>query len=200
MSDKIFLFDLDCVITQKAILPTIAEAFAIQDVSFRGMEGATGGEMPFKQSFLQQVEVFKRIPVREVCKVVEEMPLNEELLRFIQRYHNRCYIVTEYMDVWICELIERMRMRDNIYCSEAEVVGEFLHSIYHIIDRNTIVTEIKVPYIAVGNSNNASHMIELAEVGVGYGGVRTIAPSVLACASHVIYDEFKLVEFLERLV
>lgn len=43
-------------------------------------------------------------------------------------------------------------------------------------------------------------MIEAAEVGIGYGGVREIAPAVLACASHAIYDEEKLVEFLERLL
>ena len=43
-------------------------------------------------------------------------------------------------------------------------------------------------------------MVEAAEVGIGYGGVREIAPAVLACASHAIYDEEKLVEFLERLL
>lgn len=43
-------------------------------------------------------------------------------------------------------------------------------------------------------------MIEAAEVGIGYGGVREIAPAVLACATHAIYEEEKLVEFLERLL
>lgn len=43
-------------------------------------------------------------------------------------------------------------------------------------------------------------MIEAAEVGIGYGGVKEIAPAVLECATHLIYNEDKLVYFLEELL
>lgn len=57
-----------------------------------------------------------------------------------------------------------------------------------------------LPFVAIGDGNNDAEMIEAAEVGIGYGGVREIAPAVLACATHAIYEEEKLVEFLERLL
>ena len=63
-----------------------------------------------------------------------------------------------------------------------------------------MISQMVLPFVAVGDGNNDAEMIEAAEIGIGYGGVHDIAPAVLASASHVIYQEDKLVEFLERLV
>ena len=69
-----------------------------------------------------------------------------------------------------------------------------------IVDKNAVIGQMVLPFVAVGDGNNDAEMIEAAEIGIGYGGVREIAPSVLACASHAVYQEQKLVEFLERLI
>ncbi|KAI4450934.1 hypothetical protein C823_005471 [Eubacterium plexicaudatum ASF492] len=76
---------------------------------------------------------------------------------------------------------------------------DYIQDIFSIVDKNAVISQMVLPFVAVGDGNNDAEMIEEAEIGIGYGGVREIAPSVLACASHAIYDEKKLVEFLERL-
>lgn len=127
----------------------------------------------FKQSFLQQMELLRKIPVSETRRMAGEIQLNEKLAAFIKKNRDRCYIVTDCPDVWLEDII---------------------------VDKNTVISQMKVPFVAVGNGDNDAEMIAAAEIGIGYGGVRSIAPAVLACASHAVYEEDKLVDFLERLV
>ena len=77
---------------------------------------------------------------------------------------------------------------------------DYIEDVFNIVDKNAVIGQMVLPFVAIGDGNNDAEMIEAAEVGIGYGGVREIAPAVLACASHAIYDEEKLVEFLERLL
>ncbi len=128
------------------------------------------------------MDLFKRIPVSTVNDIVRDIALNEELLRFIKAYKDRCYVVTGNLDVWIAGLLSRMGIGGNIFCSKE------------------IISQMVMPFVAVGDGNNDAEMIEAAEVGIGYGGVKEIAPAVLECATHLIYNEDKLVYFLEELL
>lgn len=200
MSRYVFLFDLDSTITKQEILPTIAGNFGIYEEMSALTERTMRGELPFKQSFLERVELLKSIPVSEVCKLVGEIELNERLAEFIRRYRNRCYIVTGNLDVWIEELIKKLGMEKNTFCSKALAENDYIQNVLSIVDKNAVISQMVLPFVAVGDGNNDAEMIEAAEVGIGYGGVREIAPSVLTCAGYAIYQEEKLVEFLERLV
>lgn len=199
-SRYVFLFDLDSTVTKQEILPTIARGFGIYEEMRVLTERTMRGELPFKQSFLQRVELLKSIPVRDVCGLVGEIQLNERLVEFIKRYQNRCYVVTGNLDVWIEGLIKKLGMEKNTFCSKALVENDYIQDVLSIVDKNAVISQMVLPFVAVGDGNNDAEMIEAAEVGIGYGGVREIAPSVLTCASHAVYQEEKLVEFLERLV
>lgn len=199
-SRYVFLFDLDSTVTKQEILPTIARGFGIYEEMRVLTERTMRGELPFKQSFLQRVELLKSIPVRDVCGLVGEIQLNERLVKFIKRYQNRCYVVTGNLDVWIEELIQKLDMEKNTFCSKALVENDYIQNVLSIVDKNAVISQMVLPFVAVGDGNNDAEMIEAAEIGIGYGGVREIAPSVLTCASHAVYQEEKLVEFLERLV
>lgn len=200
MSRYIFLFDLDSTITRQEILPTISEKVGIYEKMSLLTESTMQGEIPFKQSLLQRVELLKDIPVSEVRKIVGEIEVNELLVDFIRKNRERCYIVTGNLDVWIKELVKKCGMEHNIFCSKALVKNDYIQNVFSIIDKNMVISQMVLPFVVVGDGNNDAQMIEAAEVGIGYGGVRNIAPSVLACASHAVYNEKKLVEFLERLV
>ena len=78
--------------------------------------------------------------------------------------------------------------------------NDCIEDVFNIVDKNAVISQMVLPFVAIGDGNNDAEMIEAAEVGIGYGGVREIAPAVLACATHAIYEEEKLVEFLERLL
>ncbi len=199
MSRFIFLFDLDSTLTKQEILPTISKELGIYEKMSQLTESTMRGEIPFKQSFLQRVELLKNIPVSEVSRMIGEIKLNELLIEFVKKNQERCYVVTGNLDVWIEDLMKKIGMEKNLFCSKALVKDDYIQDIFSIVDKNAVISQMVLPFVAVGDGNNDAEMIEEAEIGIGYGGVREIAPSVLACASHAIYDEKKLVEFLERL-
>lgn len=200
MSRYVFLFDLDSTVTKEEILPTISKRLGIFEQMSLLTESTMKGEIPFKQSFLQRVELLKDIPVSDVCRLVSEILLNEKVVDFIQNNKERCYIVTGNLDIWIKGLIEKIGMESHTFCSSALVKDDHLQDVISIVDKNAVVSQMILPFVAVGDGNNDAEMIESAEIGIGYGGVRSIAPSILSCASHAVYDEEKLVEFLERLL
>ncbi|MCI9123158.1 MAG: HAD-IB family phosphatase [Eubacterium sp.] len=200
MSRFIFLFDLDSTLTKQEILPTISKELGIYDKICELTESTMRGEIPFKKSFLQRVELLREIPVSRVSQMIAEIGLNERLTDFVRSNQERCYIVTGNLDVWIDGLMQKIGVANHLFCSKALVKDDLISDIFSIVDKNAVVSQLLLPFVAVGDGNNDAEMIEAAEVGIGYGGVREIAPSVLACASHAIYDEKKLVEFLYRLL
>ncbi len=199
MSRYIFLFDLDSTVTRQEILPTISKELGLYEKMSSLTESAMRGEIPFKQSFLQRVDLLKDISVSEVRRMIGEIALNERLADFIRRNQDRCHIVTGNLDVWIEELIKKLGMERNTFSSKAIVREDHISDVFSIVDKNMVISQMVLPFVAVGDGNNDAEMIEAADVGIGYGGVRTIAPAVLACASHAVYDEERLVDFLERL-
>ncbi|HBI60603.1 MAG TPA: phosphoserine phosphatase, partial [Lachnospiraceae bacterium] len=84
MSNYIFLFDLDSTITRQEILPTIAKKVGIYERMCSLTESTMRGEVPFKQSFLQRVDLLKDIPVSEISEKISQIILNEKLVSFIK--------------------------------------------------------------------------------------------------------------------
>lgn len=201
MSRYIFLFDLDSTITKQEILPTIAKEIGIYDEMRALTEQTMTGEIPFKQSFLKRVDLLRGVPVSKVQQIVENIELNEKLVSFIQNNKPRCYIVTGNLDVWIEKLMQKIGVEKNVFCSKALVnENDMLQDVFSIVDKNAVIKQMILPFVAIGDGNNDAEMIDSAEVGIGFGGVRPVAPSVLECASHVAYDEARLVEFLNKLI
>lgn len=200
MSKLIFLFDLDSTVTRQEMLPTVARKIGVYEQIVSLTESTMMGEIPFKQSFLKRVELLKEVPVSEVRSIVSDIELNERLIEFIRINKDRCYIVTANLDVWVDGLIKKIGMEKNLFCSKALVQDDFIQNVFSVIDKNAVISQMVVPFVAVGDGNNDAEMISAAEVGIGYGGVREIAPSVMDCATHVIYSENKLVDFLQRLI
>lgn len=200
MSRYIFLFDLDSTITREEILPMVAKSVGLYEQMSSLTESAMQGEIPFKQSFLQRVNILKGIPVSIVRQLVGNIEIHPLLANFILENQSRCYIVTGNLDVWIRDLIDRLGMTQNTFCSKALVKDDYILDVSSVLNKNAVVSQMVLPFVAVGDGNNDAEMIESAEIGIGYGGVREVAPSILNCASHAIYNEEKLVEFLERLL
>lgn len=200
MSRYIFLFDLDSTVTKEEILPTISRELGVYETMCSLTESTMRGEIPFKQSFLRRVNLLKDIPVSRVRKLVGSIKLNEKIVGFIKENKERCYIVTGNLDVWIEELVKELGMENNLFCSKALVKDDYIQEVFSVIDKNAVVGQMLLPFVAVGDGNNDAEMIEAAEIGIGFGKVREIAPSVLICASHAVYDEDKLVDLLEKLL
>lgn len=200
MNNRVFLFDLDATVTKEEILPALAEQVGLLEEMQEMTEKTMRGEIPFQSSFLARVEMLKAIRVSRVAEIVEKTPLNEELVQFIHAHASRCYIVTGNIDVWIEELIKRIGLpMSHCYCSSASVSDDYIVSVNSVVDKEKIVKQFVVPVVAVGDGSNDAEMVRLADVGIGYGGVRPVAYSLMCNATHVICDEHGLCSFLHTL-
>ena len=197
--EPIFLFDLDSTVTRQEILPTIAESVGrgaqMRDLTEKCMAGA----LPFRESFLSRVELLKDVPVEDVSRAIAEIPVHEELCAFMRDHKKRCFIVTGNLDVWIGGLVERIGMAGNVFCSRGIVADGRLLGVASVIDKRLTVEQFVGPLVAVGDGSNDADMVSMAQVGIGFGGVRRIAPSVLEVCTHAIYEESRLVGFLKNL-
>ena len=200
MNNRVFLFDLDATVTKEEILPALAKQVGLLEEMQEMTEKTMRGEIPFQSSFLARVEMLKTIPVSRVAEIVEKTPLNEELVQFIWTHASRCYIVTGNIDVWIEKLIKRIGLpMSHCYCSSASVSDDYIISVNSVVDKEKIAKQFVVPVVAVGDGSNDAEMVRLADVGIGYGGVRPVAYSLMCNATHVICDEHRLCNFLHTL-
>ena len=200
MNNRVFLFDLDATVTKEEILPSLAEQVGLMEEMREMTEKTMRGEIPFQSSFLARVEMLKTIQVSRVAEIVEKTPLNEELVQFIRTHASRCYIVTGNIDVWIEKLIKRIGLpMSHCYCSSASVSDDYIISVNSVVDKEKIAKQFVVPVVAVGDGSNDAEMVRLADVGIGYGGVRPVAYSLMCNATHVICDEHRLCSFLHML-
>ncbi len=200
MNNRVFLFDLDATVTKEEILPALAEQVGLLEEMREMTEKTMRGEIPFQSSFLARVEMLKTIPVSRVAEIVEKTPLNEKLVQFIRTHASRCYIVTGNIDVWIEKLIKRIGLpMSHCYCSSASVSDDYIISVNSVVDKEKIAKQFVVPVVAVGDGSNDAEMVRLADVGIGYGGVRPVAYSLMCNATHVICDEHRLCSFLHML-
>ncbi len=201
MSKYIFLFDLDATITGAEILPEIASKINKLDEMRELTEKTMSGEIPFYHSFLERVDLLKGIPVSTVREIIDTVPLNEKMVEFIKENRERCYVVTGNLDIWICELMKKIGMEGHYFCSHASMENDYITKVDHVVDKQEVIKSFAdTPFVAIGDGNNDAQMIAAAEIGIGFGGVRDIAPAVLKCATHATYSEEKLCQFLKRLL
>lgn len=200
MNHRVFLFDLDATVTKEEILPALSEQVGLTAEISELTEKTMRGELPFKSSFLARVEMLRPIPVSKVAEIVSNVPLHEELVGFIREHTEDCYIVTGNLDVWIEKLMNKIGIpMSHCLCSKASAVDDRLVRVNSVLDKGRTVEQFVSPVIAVGDGSNDAEMVRLAEVGIGFGGVRPVAYSLMSSATHVIYDEHRLCDFLRTL-
>lgn len=200
MSDYIFLFDLDSTITKKEILPTISEEIGKLSEMRELTEATMRGEIPFKTSFLNRVKILSDINVSKVSDIVAEIPLNNEISKFIKNNRERCYIVTGNLDVWISKLMKKLNIKNNLYCSKALVKNDKIDDVINVADKELIAKQFVKPLVVIGDGSNDVGMAKIADISIGFGGVRDIAPELKKIVDYEFYDDKLCAEFLRTLL
>lgn len=199
--DCIFLFDLDSTITKAEILPTIAKSINKEKQMRELTEKTMMGEFIFEESLNKRVNLLKDIPIDEVANIVENIPVNEKLIKFLKENKKNCYIVTSNLDVWIYKLMKKIGMEENFFCSKADVENNHIVKIGKILVKEEVALKFKnCNVIAVGDGNNDRMMLKYADISIGYGGVRNIAPALFDIIDYAIFNEEKLYELLNKFI
>lgn len=200
MSDFIFLFDMDSTITKTEVLPEIAKRINKLNEMRLITEATMRGEIPFRNSFLRRVKILSDISVEEVNNIVANISLNTHISNFIQQNRERCYVVTGNLDIWISGLIKKLGMENHIYCSKADVVNDRISKVVSVVDKELMVKQFVQPIVAIGDGDNDAGMCKVADIGIGFGGVREIAPALLRSIDYAFYDEARCADFLWKLL
>lgn len=200
MSDYIFLFDLDSTITKCEILPTISQTINKQSEMRDLTEATMRGDMCFRTSFLRRVDILKEVPVSQVRNAVRNIPLNENITQFVRKHNDRCYVVTGNLDVWICDLMNDLGLLDHVFCSKASVADDKISKVISVVDKELIAQQFVQPFVAVGDGDNDAGMAKYANIAIGFGGVRNIAPSLLRNIDFALYDDKCCADFLRGLL
>ena len=191
---------MDSTITKEEILPTISKKINKLEEMQQLTEATMCGDIPFKYSFLKRVNILKDIRVSEVRNIVNSINLNEEIAKFIFENKERCYVVTGNLDIWICDLIKKLGMENHVYCSKANTRDDYITNVVSVIDKELTTKQFVQPLVVIGDGDNDSGMAINADVAIGFGGVRNIAPSLLSNIDYAFYDEKKCAEFLRTLL
>lgn len=200
MSEYIFLFDLDSTISKQEILPTISKKIGKEKEMRELTEATMRGEMPFKSSFLNRVKLLSDVDVSEVNSLVAMIPLNEAIVNFIVENRSRCYVLTGNLDVWIRGLMLKLGLENHVYCSKADVQNNRITKVISVIDKELMAKQFVQPIVIIGDGDNDSGMARYADVAVGFGGVRDIAPSLLTTIDYAFYNDKRCADFLRTLL
>jgi phosphoserine phosphatase len=191
-----FLFDLDGTITRQEILPEIARAIGVEDEIAELTARTMAGEFPFESSLRRRVEVLRKVPVSQVRAIVAGIEVDPQIEAFLRENRDRCTIVTGNLDVWIADLVARL----GVPCrsSVAEVRGDRLLGLRHVLDKADVALDFSGPICSIGDGYNDLGLMAAADLGVAYGGVHAPAPGLLEVASHAIYDARTLCRLLSE--
>ena len=103
-----FVFDLDGTITSQETLPLIASHFKIEAEISELTRETIQGNIPFVESFIRRVHILGDLPVDQIDRLLGEVELYPNLLKFIKENINSCVIATGNLDCWVKTLVEKV--------------------------------------------------------------------------------------------
>jgi HAD superfamily phosphoserine phosphatase-like hydrolase len=193
-----FLFDLDGTITMEELLPRIATRLGVEEEIHDLTLKTISGSIPFEYSLRHRVEILNKGKVSDIKKIVSSVELNPDILEFIRKNKERCYIVTGNLDVWIESLVDYIGVRT--LCSKAEIKNDKIISLTRVLDKKQATAAMfRGKTCAVGEGANDYGMFELANFSVAYGGVHEPARQLMEVATHLTYSSSTLCKMISQL-
>lgn len=196
----LFVFDLDSTITRCELLPEIARSISIEVELAAMTERDMQHTGSFRDGFLQRVSMLKDVPLTRAKKIAADVPVHEEMARFIRQNASRCLILTGNLDVWIEPLIDRLGMNGRCACSHAVVDGNRVLGVRAVLDKGDVALNLPRPFVAIGDGNNDAVMLRTADFGIGFGGVHALSEEVRRAADMLVNSEADLCTILNELL
>jgi len=198
--DTAICFDLDGTVTTEEILPRLSVPLELHEEIDALTRATIAGTIPFESSFRLRVRLLQDLPLPEARAIVAATKLQPDVLAFIRRNTDRCFLVTGNLDTWVEGLVERIGC--PVFSSTANVEEGRLRGIREILDKGSAVDELRSRFrriVAIGDGMNDVPMFERAHLRVAYGGVHPPAESLIQMADLVTYHPRGLCNILDTL-
>ncbi len=195
-----YLFDLDGTITSKETLPIIARLGGVSDRIDGLTKETIQGNVPFIESFIQRVTILKDISVKAISDRLAEVPLYEEVYRFIQEHKEDCIVVTGNLYCWCEGLFNVIGCR--YCCSDALVENDKVVKIKSILRKETVVDELKAQgekVVFVGDGNNDMEAMRHADISIAAGLTHHPARSLYSITNYMVFNQSALCRLLNQL-
>ncbi|MDJ0927414.1 MAG: HAD family phosphatase [Gammaproteobacteria bacterium] len=200
MARTAFCFDLDGTITSEEILPLLARELDIED-EIRTLTDATiRGLIVFESSFKLRIRLLRDLSLSTARDIVSGVRLQQDVVDFIQRNSDDCFIVTGNLDVYIGGLADRIGCQ--YFSASTLSEDDRLISIDQMLDKGKAVRSLRDRYeqiVVIGDGMNDVPMFEEADIGIAYGGVHPPVNSLVKLADFVTYDKAGLCNILNTL-
>ncbi len=194
-------FDLDGTITKLEILPQIAREIDLFDELSLLTEATIKGIIPFEKSFRLRCRLLRDIPISRVQDIVNSIPLENDIVEFIRKYHDNCFVITGNLDVWVSPLIKKVGC--HFFVSNANCKGDTLLGIDTILNKADAIRSLKRNFqqvTVVGEGMNDVPMFEIADIKIAYGGVHPPTSTIVQLANYVTVNSDGLCRLLNTLL
>lgn len=195
-----FIFDLDGTVTSVETLPIISKHFNVSDEINQLTNDTVSGNIPFIESFIRRIHILGKLPVSEINQLLSEVPLFEEVLRFIRENREDCVLATGNFNGWVDALAQKIGCQ--YYSSKGVVEEDKIVKLTYILKKEDIVNKFKAQgekVIFIGDGNNDVEAMRISDISIACGLVHDPAKSVLAVANYSVYSEKALVRLLNQL-
>ncbi|MFO0982166.1 MAG: HAD family phosphatase [Planctomycetota bacterium] len=202
MSDVAICLDLDGTITAAELLPRIARELDLYDEIAILTQATIQGAIPFEKSFRLRCRLLRDVPIARVREIVAQVPLQYDVVEFVNTHPDHCFVVTGNLDVWIEPL--RDQIRCPFYTSRARLTANReLDGVQDILNKGDAVRDLAHRFeqvVAVGEGMNDTPMFEAADVRVAHGAIHAPSQSVWQLADFVTVSGGGLCQLLASLL
>lgn len=201
MRDVKFIFDLDGTVSKEETLPLISKHFNVQSEIDILTNETVQGNIPFIESFIRRVYILGKLPVSEVCDVLEKVSLYDKIIKFIAEHSDKCVVATGNLECWIYKLSAKIQCQ--CYCSSGKIQNDKVAKLTHILRKENLVERYKSDgkrVIFIGDGNNDVEAMRLADISIASGLTHMPAKSVLSIADYAVFSEEALCRQLNQLL